>query len=392
MTNRYDVIVIGGGAAGLMCAIEAGKRGRSVLVIEHADSCGKKILISGGGRCNFTNIHTTSANFISENPEFCKSALARFTPDDFLALVKAHSIQYYEKTLGQLFCKGSSREILELLLAECRSARVRVEVNCTVQEIGNGTPWRVLTSGGKYEATSVVMATGGLSIPKLGATSFAYDIARRFGLEVVTPEPALVPLTWDEKDKTTFAELSGNSFMAHVRCGNNEFREKLLFTHRGLSGPSILQISSYWSPGLDITVDMFPERDILAELLGEKTQGRKIELKNFLARLISKRIAETFCANYFTNKALVEYSKDELSRIAAQLHDWRVRPNGTEGFQKAEVTRGGVDTREISSKTFESKKAPGLYFIGEALDVTGHLGGFNFQWAWASGYCAGQVV
>jgi predicted Rossmann fold flavoprotein len=387
---RTDVIVIGGGAAGLMCAIEAGRRGRSALVIEHNERVGRKIEISGGGRCNFTNTNTTHANFISANPHFAKSALARYTPADFIALVERHRIAYHEKKLGQLFCDGSSRQIIEMLLRECDAARVEVLTNCRVSEVQKDAHFVVETNRGTFKSESLVVATGGLSIPKLGATDFGYRVARQFGVHIVRPEPALVPFTLAPRDLASFKELSGVSVPAVVRCRDAEFAENFLVTHRGLSGPAILQISSYWSHGEAISIDLLPGKD--ARHLFDARRTSAIELSTLLGSHLPKRFAQVWCETFASSKPLKNFSDAELDSLAARLHDWRIAPAGTEGFPKAEVTKGGVDTGALSSKTMEARSVPGLYFIGEAVDVTGQLGGYNFQWAWASGYAAGQYV
>jgi predicted Rossmann fold flavoprotein len=401
---RTDVIVIGGGAAGLMCAAAAGRRGRRVLVFEHNARVGRKIEISGGGRCNFTNVNTTAGNFLSRNPHFAKSALARYTPADFVALVERHRIKYHEKKLGQLFCDEGSRRIIEMLLAECAAAGVRVHTNCRVDEVhrdGDGIhrdgeevhkdgPFFIKTNRGAFESESLIVATGGLSIPKLGATDFGYKLARRFGLKVVEPVPALVPLTLAPQDLAAFGALSGVSVPSIVRCGPAEFAENLLVTHRGLSGPAILQISSYWSRGLALSVDLLPGAD--ARTLLESQRAGGAELSTLLGAHLPKRFAQVWCELFAPPCPPRSYTDAEVEAVAARLHDWRIKPAGTEGFQKAEVTKGGVSTDEISSKTFEARRAPGLYFVGEVLDVTGQLGGYNFQWAWASGYAAGQYA
>ncbi len=387
---RVDVIVIGGGAAGLMCAVEAGRRGRSVLVMEHNERVGRKIEISGGGRCNFTNVNTTPGNFLSSNPHFAKSALARYTPADFVALVERHRIAYHEKKLGQLFCDESSRQIIEMLLRECEAARVEVRTACRVFEIHKDARFVVKTNRGTFESESVVVATGGLSIPKLGATDFGYRVARQFGLKVVQPTPALVPFTLAARDLASFKELSGVSVPAVVRCGGAEFAENFLVTHRGLSGPAILQISSYWSRGETLSVDLLPGKAALVLFDSKRESG--VELSTLLGFHLPKRFAQVWCEMYAPSKPLKSFSDAELEGVAMRLREWRIAPAGTEGFQKAEVTKGGVDTAELSSKTLEARRAPGLYFIGEVLDVTGHLGGYNFQWAWASGHAAGQYA
>jgi predicted Rossmann fold flavoprotein len=387
---RADVIVIGGGAAGLMCAFVAGGRGRRVVVLEHNERVGRKIEISGGGRCNFTNVNTSAGNFISRNPHFAKSALARYTPSDFVALVGRHGIRYHEKKLGQLFCDESSRQVIGMLLAECDAAGVRVVTGCRVEEVSKGGLFQVKTNRGEFESASLVVATGGLSIPKLGATDFGYRLARQFGLKVVQPEPALVPLTLAPRDLASFQPLSGVSVPAVVSCDGAEFAENVLVTHRGLSGPAVLQISSYWSPGLELSVDLLPGED--ARALLERKRAAGAELHTALAGHLPRRFAQVWAELFAPARPLRAYTDAEVERAAALLHDWRIRPAGTEGFQKAEVTRGGVSTDELSSKTMESRRVPGLYFVGEVVDVTGHLGGYNFQWAWASGHAAGQSV
>ncbi len=387
---RADVIVIGGGAAGLMCAFEAGRRGRRVVVLEHKERVGRKIEISGGGRCNFTNTGATPANFISRNPHFAKSALARYTPADFVALVRRHRISYHEKKLGQLFCDGSARQIISMLLAECDAAGVEVRTGCRVEDVEKDERFRVKTTRGEFEAESLVIATGGLSIPKLGATDFGYRVARQFGLKVVQPEPGLVPLTLAPRDLARFQTLSGVSVPAVVRCDGAEFAENVLVTHRGLSGPAVLQISSYWSRGRQLSVDLLPGADARRLLARKRASGA--ELHTSLAQHLPKRCAQLWCETFALRKPLRAYTDAEVEAMAERLHDWRVTPAGTEGFQKAEVTRGGISTDELSSKTMEARRAPGLYFIGEVVDVTGHLGGYNFQWAWASAHAAGQFV
>lgn len=388
---QWDVIIIGAGAAGLFCAIEAGKRGRRVLVIEHTDRVGKKIAISGGGRCNFTNIHTTADNFLSANPHFCKSALARYTPTDFISLVKKHGIAYHEKKLGQLFCDGSSREIIDMLLDECREAGVEIRYQYQVRSVSKGSDtFTVETSLATFESSSLVISTGGLSIPPIGATDFGYRIARQFGLRIEEPRPALVPLTLTSQMQTQLATLSGVSVDVLAIYDGVEFRENMLITHRGLSGPAILQISSYWQPGEEISINLLPDENSF-EIL-ESNRGSEIELANLLARYLPRRFAHAWCELYARSKPLRQYDKHQLHEIARNLREMRIRPSGTEGFKKAEVTAGGVATTDLSSRTMEAKTIPGLYFIGEVVDVTGQLGGYNFQWAWASGYAAGQTV
>jgi predicted Rossmann fold flavoprotein len=378
----WDVIVVGGGAAGLMCAIEAGKRGRRVLVLEHNAEVGRKILISGGGRCNFTNLHTKPANFLSANPHFAKSALARYGPQDFIALVQKHAIPYHEKTLGQLFCDRSARDIVDMLLRECESAGVQIETGCAVREVQKEIGFVLSTADATFRTASLVIATGGLSVPKMGATPFGYRIAEQFGLGIVECLPALVPFTFSREDRESFGDLAGVS--TEVVAGG--FREKMLFTHRGLSGPAILQASSYWHPGGTVEIDLLPGIDAVAELRVRRA------LRPVLNGHFPKRMADRWVERRGVTRAGEALSDREIAKLADDLHRWRFQPAGTEGFEKAEVTAGGIDTGEISSKTFEAKKASGLYFVGEVLDVTGQLGGFNFQWAWASGYSAGQFV
>ncbi len=384
---NYDAIILGGGAAGLMCAARAGKRGRRVLVIERAEAVGKKILISGGGRCNFTNIGAGPANYLSANPHFAKSALARYTPRDFLDLVEAYDIAWHEKTLGQLFCDGSARQIVDLLLAECAAGGVEVRCGVEVSEVAHGDGrFRI----GEDSATALVIATGGPSIPKMGATGFAYDLARRFGLKVVEPRPALVPLTLGGED-VLFRELSGVSAEVVARAGKAAFREAALFTHRGLSGPAILQASSYWRPGEDVTVNFLPDR-AAGWLFGTKRAQPRATLRAVLRDGLPERLADTLTERLGLISELANQPDRLLNAAEAQLAAWRFHPNGSEGFAKAEVTVGGISTADLSSKTMEAKGVPGLYAIGEAVDVTGWLGGYNFQWAWASGVAAGDAL
>ena len=391
-----DVVVIGGGAAGLFCAIEAGKRGRNVVVIEHADRIGKKIAISGGGRCNFTNLHTSADNFISANPHFCKSALARYTPTDFVSLVEKHGIAYHEKKLGQLFCDGSSREIIEMLLTEAREAGVEIRCGSLVRNVsgtaaaGSSPNFKIETDKDIFISESLVVATGGLSIAPLGATDFGYRLARQFGLTIVEPWPALVPFTLSRETLQQMGPLSGISLDALVSCDGRQFRENILITHRGLSGPAILQISSYWHPKLSITIDLLPDLD--ARQVLTEHESKEITLANFLSQFLPRRFVLAWCALNSPSQPLKRYTPRELAEIARKLNHWEVMPTGTEGYRKAEVTAGGISTTELSSQTMAVKKVAGLYFIGEVVDVTGQLGGFNFQWAWASGYAAGQNV
>ena len=383
-----DVVVIGGGAAGLFCAIAAGRRGRKVLVLEHSDRVGKKIAISGGGRCNFTNLYTRPDNFVSANRHFCKSALARYTPADFIALVARHGIKYHEKKLGQLFCDESSQQIIDMLLQECAGAGVEILCGCQVRSISHDQGFTLETNHGRLVSSSLVIATGGLSIAPLGATDFGYSIARQFGLEIEQPRPALVPLTLNSAVQRQLSSLSGISLDTVVNYEQVEFRENILITHRGLSGPAILQISLYWEFGAPIVINLAPDQDVL-ELLKDN-QSSEIELANLLAQHLPRRFAHAWCGLYAPSRPLKQFNDRELAEIARRIQQFQITPAGTEGFKKAEVTVGGVATAELSSQTMEAKRVPGLYFIGEVVDVTGQLGGYNFQWAWASGYAAGQ--
>jgi predicted Rossmann fold flavoprotein len=388
MTAKFDAIVLGAGAAGLMCAIEAGKRGRRVVVLEKSERAGKKILISGGGRCNFTNLHCQPENFISANPHFCKSVLARYTPGDFIALVEKYRIPYHEKTKGQLFCDGSAREIVSLLEKECTLAGVKVVLNSNVREVRKENGFVVATQDAEFQAPALVIATGGLSISKIGATGWGYDLAKQFGLNVQGCRPGLVPLTLNAGDQQSYCDLSGVSAEVTVQCGAQQFRDKMLITHHGLSGPAILQISSYWRKCEAIEIDLAPGagwgRPLRTPTARRDLAAAKAALRSVLPNRFADRWLELHVPKDWTNHSL-----DELEHLS---HRWQLRPSGTEGYGKAEVTVGGVDTDELSAKTMESRKVPGLYFIGEVVDVTGHLGGFNFQWAWASGYCAGQAL
>jgi predicted Rossmann fold flavoprotein len=387
------VVIIGAGAAGLMCALTAAARGRRVLLIDHSNKAGKKILMSGGGRCNFTNMYAEPANFASRNPHFCKSALARYTPWDFIAMVDQHGVPYHEKKLGQLFCDNKSKDILNLLLDECRQVGVDLHLSTTVHEIEKTEAgYRLSTDLGPVAAPSVVIATGGLSIPTLGATGFGYDIARQFGHTVLPTRAGLVPFTADGRLKELCTELSGTSVACVVRCNGQSFRENLLFTHRGLSGPAILQISSFWHPGDTVEINLLPDHDALQWLEGQRSARPNSELKTLLGEVFTKKMATLLADRWFASKPMKQHTPAQLRDIAEQLSAWRIVPAGTEGYRTAEVTLGGIDTRDVSSKTMESLKSPGLYFIGEVLDVTGHLGGFNFQWAWASGHAAAQFV
>lgn len=387
--HNFDAIVIGGGAAGLICAIEAGKRGRRVAVVERASRPGKKILISGGGRCNFTNLDCGPDNFHSANPHFAKSALARYTPADFIALVEKHRIRYHEKTLGQLFCDGSSLEILEMLERECHAAGVRIFTGVRINEVRQSGGFVVAADGNEFRAPALVVATGGLSIPKMGATEFGYVLARQFGLKVIPTRPALVPLTFDPEDRKRYCDLAGVSAeVIASHDGAPSFREKMLFTHRGLSGPAILQISSYWTPPHPIALDLAPGEEITASLCNNHSRRdlatAKLALHTALPHRFADRWLDLHAPSRWTNQGLAE--------LEHGIHNWHIKPDGTEGYDRAEVTAGGVDTNELSAKTMESHKVPGLFFIGEVVDVTGHLGGFNFQWAWASGHSAGQAI
>jgi predicted Rossmann fold flavoprotein len=390
--SAYDVAILGGGGAGLMCAIAAGQRGRRVVVLEGNERVGRKIEISGGGRCNFTNLQASAENYLSENPAFCKSALARYTPWDFVALVEKHGIAYHEKTLGQQFCDGSSRAIIEMLLAECAAAGVEIRTGCRVEEVEKIDAFRVRTTGGAYESKALVVATGGLSFPKLGATDFGFRLAKRFGLRVTPLRPGLVPLTLSLEQLKDYGPLSGVSLpvVARDARGAAEFPESMLFTHRGLSGPAVLQVSSYWREREEVTFDLLPGVDAAGWL--EQARAEKADLATLLARHWPRRLAETWSAQNAAGVRLAHLRAEEKERLAGLLNRWTLRPAGTEGYAKAEVTLGGVDTAELSSKTMEARRVPELYFIGEAVDVTGWLGGYNFQWAWASGHAAGSVV
>jgi hypothetical protein len=389
--SDYDAIVLGGGAAGLMCAAVAGQRGRRVLVVEHADRVGKKILISGGGRCNFTNIGVAPDRYLSDNPHFAKSALGRYTAQDFLALVERYGIAWHEKTLGQLFCDGSSRQIVDLLLAECRQGGVEIAVRHSARDIEHADGRFRLSFGNREaQAPALVMATGGPSIPKMGATSFAYDLARRFGLKVVEPRPALVPLTLGG-DEALFRELSGVSAEVVARAGKAAFREAALFTHRGLSGPAILQVSSYWRHGEPVSIDFLPDR-APGWLRTAKREQSRATLRGQLAAALPDRLADVLAERISLTRELANCPDALLQAAEQRLAGWAFHPNGTEGFAKAEVTVGGISTAELSSQTMQARKLPGLYAIGEAVDVTGWLGGYNFQWAWASGWAAGQAL
>jgi predicted Rossmann fold flavoprotein len=388
--KRYDVIVIGGGAAGLMCAFIAGRRGRRVALLEHNARVGLKIAISGGGRCNFTNTLAAPDNFLSAHPRFCASALARYTPQDFIQLVEKHRIPFHEKKLGQLFCDFSSRQIIELLLTECAIAEVEVHCGCCVASVEKAERFSLGTNRGLMECDSLVIATGGLSLPRLGASDFGYGIAKQFGIQLTETRPGLVPLTFSDEERALFAPLSGLSLPVVARANGATFAEAMLITHRGLSGPAILQISSYWRSGDDVTLDLLPQHPGADWLLAQRET--KTSVQDLLAREWPARFAATWSGRYAPPNPLQQTRTTELERFARQVHQWAVRPAGTEGYPKAEVTVGGVDTSELSSKTMEARRVPGLYFIGEVVDVTGWLGGYNFQWAWASGHAAGEVA
>jgi len=385
--HKFDAVVLGAGAAGLLCAIEAGKRGRRVAILERADRAGKKILISGGGRCNFTNLYCQPENFISANPHFAKSALARYTPADFIALVEKHRIPYHEKTLGQLFCDRSAHDVTDMLEAESQAVGVQLFLKSIVREVARTTEFIVRTDAGEFHAPALAVATGGLSIPKIGATAFGYDLARQFGLKIREPRPALVPLVLEERDRNQYCDLTGVSTEVVVAADHQSFREKMLITHRGLSGPAILQISSYWREGKAIRIDLAPDCDVTATIRESKVRNLaavRSAFQGILPKRFATRWLDTHAPSAWTNQA--------LAQLERQVHEWALKPAGTEGYDKAEVTAGGVDTDGLSSRTMESRKVPGLFFIGEVVDVTGHLGGFNFQWAWASGAAAGRAA
>jgi predicted Rossmann fold flavoprotein len=392
-TSDYDVLVMGAGAAGMMCAIVAGARGRRVLVLDHANKPGKKILMSGGGRCNFTHTGTTPAHYLSANPHFCKSALARYTPWDFIAMVDRHRIAWHEKTPGQLFCDDSAKQIVAMLLAECARAGVRVETSVPVSNVrAHGGGFTVDTPQGHVRCASLVVATGGLSVPSMGASAFGYDLARQFGHAVLPLRAGLVPLTLSGKHQEHYADLSGVALPASASCGEASFGEAVLFTHRGISGPAILQISSYWEPGRELLLDLMPGVDPAQWLIEQQRQRPAAELRTVLADGLPKRLAQRLCEAFLGSRPMRQYREAELRDVGSRLAAWPIVASGTEGYRTAEVTLGGVDTDGISSTTMMSRKVPGLYFIGEVLDVTGHLGGYNFQWAWASGHAAGQVA
>jgi predicted Rossmann fold flavoprotein len=390
--QKVDVVILGAGAAGMMCALEAGRRGRRVVLLDHAERVGKKILISGGGRCNFTNIHCRAENFLSENPHFAKSALARFTPEDIVALVERHGIRYHEKTLGQLFCDRSAHDVVAMLERECADAGVKTIVEARVMSVVRDEYFRVETTATTFEAEAVVVATGGLSIPKMGATGFGYSLAEQFGLRIVECRPGLVPLVFSAEDREQWCDLAGVSaeVIATAAGGQmrNSFREKMLVTHRGVSGPAILQASSYWRPGEAVTVDLAPSREVMAPLLARNARRDAAAAVLAIRAVLPARMAERWIALYQPT----DWTNASMAAMEQRLHAWQITPAGTEGYAKAEVTAGGVDTAELDAKTMQSRKVPGLYFIGEVVDVTGWLGGYNFQWAWASGVSAGRAV
>jgi predicted Rossmann fold flavoprotein len=387
---QADVIIIGAGASGLMCAAACGKRGRSVVVLDHSEQVGAKILVSGGGRCNFTNHNVAADHYLSRNTAFCRSALARFAPRDFLDLVEQYQIRYYEKEAGQLFCQASSRAILTMLLKECEKAGVHILPKHQVTKVERTEGFTITTDHGTFTSQSLVIATGGLSYTNLGATGWGHDVAKQFGLKVVPPKPGLVPLTLEADIQRSLRDLAGISLDAVVSCHGKGYRGNILFTHRGLSGPAILQASSYWTPGEQVVLDLLPEVDI--ESLFREKKNSKMEMQNFLAAYFPKRFALVWCELQRASKPLNQYSEKDLRLIAGMLHAWELAPAGTEGYRVAEVTVGGVDTAELSSKTMEAKKVPGLFFTGEVMDVTGELGGYNLHWAWASGHAAGEYA
>ena len=391
--GQFDAVVVGGGAAGLMCALTAGRRGLRVLVVEHANRVGKKILMSGGGRCNFTNTGAGPANYLSANPHFCKSALARYTPADFIALVERHRIAYHEKELGQLFCDESSKLIVHMLLAECADAGVRIETGCTIERVRHrDAGFDIDTRAGVFIAPALVVASGGLSIPSMGASGFGYELARQFGHRVLPTRAGLVPLTLSGKHQERLAELAGVALPVEARCNGATFRNFMLLTHRGVSGPAILQVSSYWQPGDDLRLDLLPGEDAHAWLLAQRAERPAAELRSALAERMPRRFSQRLCEHWLGSKPLRQYRDSELRTIADTLSDWPLVANGTEGYRTAEVTLGGVDTDELSSSTMQSRRVAGLYFIGEVVDVTGWLGGYNFQWAWASGHACGHAL
>lgn len=394
MAEQYDVVIIGAGAAGMMAAIEAGKRGRRVLVLDHAKAPGEKIRISGGGRCNFTNLHTGPKNFLSANPHFCKSALARYTPQDFITLIERHGIAWHEKTLGQLFCDDSAKDIIRMLLSEMKGAGAVLRLGVQVQSVDKAlSGFRLATTDGVIDTTALIVASGGKSIPKMGATGFAYRIAEQFGLPLIETRPALVPLTLDPTQLESLSALAGVAVDAEARSGKTVFEEAVLITHRGLSGPAVLQISSYWREGGDIRLCLLPRVDIAALLKGARRENGRQALQTALSEHLPKRLAQFFAETAgLINRSLADLSDKVIDGFCADIKDWAITPAGSEGYRTAEVTLGGVDTKALDSRTMQSREVPGLYFIGECVDVTGWLGGYNFQWAWASGFSAGQTA
>jgi predicted Rossmann fold flavoprotein len=389
---KKDVIIIGAGASGLMCAIESGKRGRSVLVLDHASKLGRKIHISGGGRCNFSNINMTHTNFISNNPHFCKSALSRFKPSDFIAMLEKHGVKIEEREEGQLFCAGSSEDIIRMLEKECNDSGVNMMLNCKILDVKKNDQFIISTDQGIFECPSLVIATGGLAYPQIGASDLGYMIAKQFGLKVTGTRPALVPFIFSRQDLKIFGELSGISIDASIKCRNMTFRGSVLFTHRGLSGPAILQISSYWKEGDAIVIDLLPDIDIFGFFVEKQQNKSKTEMHNLICEYLPTRLAKNWCDLNIQSKPVNQYNEKELKKIAHEVHNWEIRPKSTEDYRTAEVTLGGIDTNELSSKTMESTKVKGLYFTGEVVDVTGQLGGYNLHWAWASGFVAGQYA
>ncbi|MDR4503375.1 MAG: NAD(P)/FAD-dependent oxidoreductase [Candidatus Scalindua sp.] len=388
----FEVVIVGAGASGLMCAQSAGKRGRKVLLLDRAESVGEKILISGGGHCNFTNLLVAADNYISSNPHFCKSALKRFTQYDFIKLVEKHTVSYHEKTSGQLFCDGDAGEIVRLLVEECRTAGVKIQKRCSVLKIEKGRHFTVTTSRGTYRSESLVIATGGVSLLEKGVAHLGYEVAKQFGINILDCQPGLVPLTLSSQVMKDLEGLYGISVDAVVACNGYSFRGSILFTHKGLSGPAILQISNYWKAGDEIIINLLPEFNAVELIEKWKCERPKVEMKNLIGELLTRRLANRWLELSVQNKPANQYTSKEISEISDLFHKWHVYPTGTEGYRKAEVTKGGVDTEELSSKTFEARRVEGLYFIGEVIDVTGWLGGYNLQWAWSSGYCAGQYV
>ncbi|MGR3319314.1 MAG: NAD(P)/FAD-dependent oxidoreductase [Candidatus Anammoxibacter sp.] len=390
--ESYNVVIIGAGASGLMCALTAGQRGRKVLLLDHSSNVGNKILVSGGGCSNFTNLHLDAEKYLSNNPHFCKSALSRFDQYAFISLIEKYGVPYHEREFGQLFCDGKANQIVNMLLEECRIGGVKIRTKCTINNIVKNDQYIINTNIEDYAAESLVIATGGLSMQKIGATGFGYNVAKQFGIQVITRQPGLVPLALDKHILDSVSVLSGISVDAVVSCNEHSFRDALLFTHKGLSGPAILQISNYWKQGDELVIDLLPDINLADEIRKWQKESPKTELKSLIGELVTKRLAKLFLDLWRQNKPVNQYNEKEIKEIAESFHQWRICPSGSEGYSVAEVTNGGVDTDEISSKTFETEKIKELYFIGEVLDVTGWLGGYNLQWAWSSGYCAGQYV